>query len=212
MLTRVGVYDTNDLMSNDLVPPSRFEDPILRSLRRIVRAIDLYSKQLETQYGLTGPQLVCLRAIANAGPMTASELSRDVDLSQGTVSGIIDRLVRRQYVSRRRDAKDRRRVVLSVAQAGRDLLASAPSPLQTRFADELARLPEENQAVIATMLEQIVKMMGAQQLDAAPVLASGEVNPKDVAQDGLDDKRRSKGPQGLRIAKSPEPSGEPETG
>lgn len=188
-------------MSNHLVPPSRFEEPILRSLRRIVRAIDLYSKQLESRYGLTGPQLVCLRAIANGGPMTPSELSRIVDLSQGTVSGIVERLVRRQYVSRRRDAKDRRRVVLTVAKAGRDLLESAPSPLQTRFAQELEQLPEENQAVIATMLEQIVKMMGAQQIDAAPVLASGEVGDPDADEPEVLDAGKEQ--PGLQIARPP---------
>lgn len=193
-------------MSNHSVPPSRFEEPILRSLRRIVRAIDLYSKQLESRYGLTGPQLVCLRAIANNGPMTPSELSRIVDLSQGTVTGIVDRLVRRQYVSRRRDAKDRRRVVLTVAKAGRDLLASAPSPLQTRFAQELEQLPEENQAIIATMLEQIVRMMGAQEIDAAAVLASGEVGTPDGTEpDVLEAGTARPEPGKLRIAPSSEP-------
>lgn len=149
------------------------QDRILRSLRRIVRAIDLHSRQLEGQYGLTGPQLVCLRTIAMHEPLTPSELARHVELSQGTVTGIVDRLARRQYVSRRRDANDRRRVNLRALQAGRDLLQMAPSPLQTRFAKELAELPEENQVVIATMLEQIVRMMGAEKLEAAPVLTRG---------------------------------------
>ena len=98
------------------------EDRVLRSLRRIVRAIDLHSRQLESQFGLTGPQLVCLRVIAHEGPLQPSELARRVDLSQGTVSGIVDRLARRQYISRRRGTKDRRRVTLSVLPAGRDLL------------------------------------------------------------------------------------------
>lgn len=150
------------------------EDRVLRSLRRIVRAIDLHSRQLESQFGLTGPQLVCLRVIAQEGPLQPSELARRVDLSQGTVSGIVDRLARRQYVSRRRGTKDRRRVTLSVLPAGRDLLDDAPSPLQTRFAERLAALPAENQAVIATMLEQIVGMMDAEDLEAAPVLTAGD--------------------------------------
>ena len=150
------------------------EDRALRSLRRIVRAIDLHSRQLENQFGLTGPQLVCLRVIALEGPLQPSELARHVDLSQGTVTGIVDRLARRQYVSRRRGTKDRRRVTLSVLPAGRDLLEEAPSPLQTRFAERLAALPRENQSVIATMLEQIVGMMDAEDLDAAPLLALGD--------------------------------------
>ena len=153
---------------------STVEDRVLRSLRRIMRAIDLHSRQLESQFGLTGPQLVCLRVIQQEGPLQPSELARKVDLSQGTVSGIVDRLARRQYVSRRRDTKDRRRVTLSVLPAGSDLLADAPSPLQTRFAERLGALPGPNQQVIATMLEQIVRMMDAEDLDAAPVLTAGD--------------------------------------
>ncbi len=160
---------------------SSLEDRVLRSLRRIVRAIDLHSRQLESQFGLTGPQLVCLRVIAHDGPLQPSELARRVDLSQGTVSGIVDRLARRQYVSRRRGQKDRRRVTLSVLPAGRDLLADAPSPLQTRFAERLGALASENQQVIATMLEQIVRMMDAEDLEAAPVLTAGHpTRPPDV--------------------------------
>ncbi len=160
---------------------SSLEDRVLRSLRRIVRAIDLHSRKLESQFGLTGPQLVCLRVIAYEGPLQPSELARKVDLSQGTVSGIVDRLARRQYVSRRRGTKDRRRVTLSILPAGKDLLADAPSPLQTRFAERLAALPGENQQVIATMLEQIVRMMDAEGLDAAAVLTAGDpTRPPDV--------------------------------
>lgn len=162
-------------MSNCVgLTPDDYEESILRSLRRIVRAIDLHSRFLESEYGLTGPQLVCLRAIDRHGPMSPTELARQVDLSQGTVTGIVDRLVRRQYVSRRRTSKDRRRVVLSSLPAGRDLLASAPSPLQARFASRLEQLPVENRGVIAMMLEQIVRMMGADDLEAAAMLAAGD--------------------------------------
>lgn len=160
---------------------SEYEDRILRSLRRIIRAVDLHSRAIESQYGLTGPQLVCLRVIGTEGPLTPSALARHVDLSQATVTGIISRLVKRQYVSRRRSTKDRRRVSLSLLPAGRDLLQEAPSPLQTRFAERLAALPPENQTVISTMLEQIVRMMGAEEIDAAPVLVAGATATPDVA-------------------------------
>ncbi|MCA9709379.1 MAG: winged helix-turn-helix transcriptional regulator [Myxococcales bacterium] len=163
-----------------MVEQSAYEDRILRSLRRIIRAVDLHSRAIESQYGLTGPQLVCLRVIGTEGPLTPSALARHVDLSQATVTGIIGRLVKRQYVSRRRNARDRRRVTLSLLPAGRDLLREAPSPLQTRFAEQLAALPPENQLVISTMLEQIVRMMGAEDIEADPVLVAGSTDSVDV--------------------------------
>ena len=38
-----------------------YQEDILRSLRRIMRAVDLYSRRLVTDHGLSGPQLLCLR-------------------------------------------------------------------------------------------------------------------------------------------------------
>lgn len=152
---------------------SPHEDAILRSLRKIVRAIDLHSRKLESEFGLTGPQLVCLRVIEAHGPITPSDLARRVELSQGTVTGIVDRLVKRHLVSRRRSPADRRKVALALLPAGLELLQDAPSPLQTLFARRLARLPADNQAAIAAMLEQIVSMMDAQAIDAAPLLTPG---------------------------------------
>jgi DNA-binding MarR family transcriptional regulator len=155
---------------------SAFEDPILRALRRIVRAIDMHSRQLEQRFGLTGPQLVCLRVLVAQGPMTASELARAIDLSQATLTGIVDRLVRGRVATRKRDPRDRRRVSIAATARGVELVETAPSPLQTKFADRLTALPTENQAAIAEMLEQIVRMMDAEGIDAAPVLAAGALS------------------------------------
>lgn len=149
------------------------EDAILRSLRRITRAIDLHSRWLASNFGLTIPQLVCLRTLATKGALTASELAHAVDLSQATVTGIVDRLVRRDLVTRERSKVDRRRVVVEITDAGSQLLHSSPSPLQERFLSRLAELPPENQQVIRAVLAQVVRMMGAEALDAAPVLTSG---------------------------------------
>ena len=78
------------------------EEDILRSIRRMTRAIEVHSRKLYNTFGLTGPQLVCPRTIDQRGPLTPSALAQEVALSNATVTGIIDRLVARQLVSRRR--------------------------------------------------------------------------------------------------------------
>jgi DNA-binding MarR family transcriptional regulator len=149
------------------------EDKILRSLRRITRAIDLHSRWMASHFGLTVPQLVCLRTLAQRDDITPSALSREVDLSQATITGIIDRLVKRDLVKRQRSETDRRRVALTITPEGNKLLAASPSPLQERFLNRLSELPEENQRVIETVLEQVVRMMDAEGLDASKVLTTG---------------------------------------
>lgn len=140
---------------------SPFEDRILRSLRRITRATDIHSRHLAQEHRLTGPQLVCLRQICKDGETTPSALSRQVSLSQATVTGILDRLAARGFLTRERSETDRRRVLLQATPEGRAVAASAPSALHRRFAERLAALPRDGQAQIASVLSQIVDMMEA---------------------------------------------------
>lgn len=148
------------------------EDDILRSLRRITRAIDLHSRWLANNFGLTGPQLVCLRVIASRGNITPTELAHEVSLSQATVTGIVDRLAARQLVTRDRNSDDRRVVTISIDAAGKALIDEAPPPLQERFVDRLACLSELEQLTIRATLQRVVEMMDGEDIEAAPVLTT----------------------------------------
>lgn len=151
------------------------EESILLSLRKITRAIDLYSHKLAREYKITGPQIVCLRQLHRQEASTPSELAKAMHLSQATVTGILDRLDARGLIVRERSREDRRKVIVILSDQGKEIAANAPSPLQERFAEKLAALPEENQAVINTILQQVVTMMEADALDAAPVLQAGSI-------------------------------------
>lgn len=149
-----------------------FEQDILTSLRRIIRAVSLYSRQLLLRYDLTAPQLTCLRHLIRQGPRSAGELAAGISLSQATITGILDRLERKGLVERQRSREDRRRVLVALTPAGRDLATSVPLPLQERFARRLARLPESRRQHIDSALKEVVDLMEATRVDAAPVLAS----------------------------------------
>jgi DNA-binding MarR family transcriptional regulator len=153
----------------------KFEDDVLRALRRISRAIDLHSRHLSTTFGLTVPQLVCLRVIGLRGPISPSQLASEVSLSQATITGIGDRLVARQLVLRERSTVDRRGVTLVLSDAGRALIDAAPSPLQERFVAQLAELSHEEREIIRLTLNKIVRLMGGEELDAAPLLTNQSV-------------------------------------
>ncbi|GAB4314740.1 MAG: MarR family winged helix-turn-helix transcriptional regulator [Candidatus Zixiibacteriota bacterium] len=128
-------------------------------MRRIVHAIDVYSRKIKTQNEITVPQLVCLLEIAGAGPLKISELARRVYLSSSTVVGIVDRLEERGLINRQRDPVDRRLVRVVATPAGVALSRQAPSPLQDGIANALMHLPELEQATIALSLERIVELM-----------------------------------------------------
>jgi DNA-binding MarR family transcriptional regulator len=151
----------------------QFDEAILTSLRRIMRAVDLYSRQLASRHHLTGPQLVCLRLLRTHGVMTSGHLAQGATLSAGTVTGILDRLEQRGYIRRERPATDKRQINVSLTEAGREAISQAPLPLQERFQQRLAMLPATRQQEILYVLDSVVNMMEAEAVDAAPLLTSG---------------------------------------
>ena len=163
------------MSTNEPARAAEMKEGILRSLRRITRAIDLHSRHLAHTFGLTGPQLVCLRSVGARGKMTPSELAKEVSLSQATITGIIDRLAARQLVARERSTNDRRLVSVVISAAGRALIDQAPSPLQERFAGRLSELSMAEQENIKDTLARIVRMMDGEDISAAPVLSTSSV-------------------------------------
>lgn len=153
------------------------EDQIVAAIRRIMRAVDLHSRQLAIEHGLTGPQLAVLKAAAQLGAAASTgALARAIHLSSPTVTGILDRLVKRGLVDRARSGQDRRSVTVTVTPAGEALLVAAPSPLQDRVRAELVRLEDWEQTMILANLQRLAAMMDADSIDASPVLESGPLD------------------------------------
>lgn len=144
---------------------------ILCAVRQIIRAVDLNSKKLVRKCGLTTPQLVILKELA-LRELTGSELAKRISLSNATVTAIVDRMEKREWVMRRRDTSDRRRVYLSLTDKGRQLLETAPSSLQESFVRQLDKLEDWERSLILSSLQRVATMMNAQDLEVSPVLDS----------------------------------------
>ena len=153
-------------------PALDLEDRIVASIRRLMRAVDLHSRRLVDEFGLTGPQLATLQEAARLGPVSASALARTVHLSGATMTGILTRLEKRGYVDRSRGAADRRTVIVTVTESGQGVLSRAPSLLQDRFRVALGSLEEWEQLMMLSNLQRIASLMDAEELDAAPHLVA----------------------------------------
>jgi DNA-binding MarR family transcriptional regulator len=70
---------------------------------------------------LTMPQLKMLMCIYAHGPQRVSEIAASVGVSQAVVTGVTDRLIHRGLVERGGDPHDRRVVVCSLSDEGRQL-------------------------------------------------------------------------------------------
>ena len=148
------------------------KDDLLISLRKIMRSVDLHSKQLVAQYGLTGPQMLLLKYIYEGGAegLINSSLAKKASLSMATITSIIERLEKKGYVKKVRSDTDKRKTYLIATPACQVIMDKRPNLLQEKFIKKFESLKEWEQTLLLSSFERVADMMGAESLDVAPIL------------------------------------------
>lgn len=104
------------------------------------------------QGSLSLVQLMVLTILETNGPLAMTHLAEALDVSDASVTGIVDRIERRGLVERRRDSADRRVVLVHLTERGaavfRDIRARRRAKL-TALADELS--DDELEGVVTAM-------------------------------------------------------------
>ncbi|KII75956.1 MarR family winged helix-turn-helix transcriptional regulator [Vibrio renipiscarius] len=154
-------------------------EEVLVSLRQIIRAIDLHSKKLSKESGLTAPQLILMRSIRDLGEVTIKQLSTHTNMSQATATIILDRLQRNGLIERRRSETDKRKVHAVLTEQGKERLEQAPMPLQQSFINKYHQLDEWEQTLLLSSVQRLSMMMNAEDIDVAPVLELGSITKAD---------------------------------
>jgi DNA-binding MarR family transcriptional regulator len=132
---------------------------LFKSIRQIARAVDIQSRRLDREFGLTLPQLIVLRSIRDLGEVTSRAISIDADLSAPTVVGILDKLEEKALIERYRSQRDRRVVHTRLTQAGRSLLRRAPSPLGDHFAKSFALMSDRERRSVLDSVDRVARMV-----------------------------------------------------
>jgi len=150
---------------------------VLRSIRQILRRVSSYSRSLHRDTGLSVPTLLCLRAIHEdtSDEVTVARVADVTHLSRSTVSTLAEKLVQANLVTRERSGRDRRRVHLELTDAGRARISELPQPLEDRFLERLRGMPQPRREAVLEVLEEVVRMMDADEVDAAPMLVPDAV-------------------------------------
>lgn len=141
--------------------PSDELSAALDSIRRIVQVLRVSTRAAERRLGISGAQLFVLHALSESPAESLNDLAARTFTHQSSVSAVVERLVRRRLVSRRRSSADARRVVLSLTPSGRALLRSSPDIAQLRLISALRELPPRDRRSLARILDGVVKEMGA---------------------------------------------------
>ncbi|MEQ8748913.1 MAG: MarR family transcriptional regulator [Amphiplicatus sp.] len=145
----------------------------LIALRRILRATEFSARSLARATGLTPSQLIVLNMVDHLGDATPTDLARNASLTLATMTTLVDKLEDRGFITRRRDEADRRRMLIRITKAGKKTLTESPDALQQQFQKRFEALADWEQASLIAALEKVAALLGAKDIDAAPVLDIG---------------------------------------
>ncbi|WP_372795104.1 MarR family winged helix-turn-helix transcriptional regulator [Lutibacter sp.] len=149
---------------------------ILIKLRKIVRSINLESKRVEKEQGVSIPQLLCLQYLAeqNEYKTNASKLKTFLNLNASTITGIISRLEKKGLVAKLPNATDKRITLISLTTGGLELLQNAPITFQQKLSEKLQALPPEKIKTIIEGIDLLTQLMDVDEIDASPIITSEE--------------------------------------
>ena len=137
---------------------------IIFSIRRLMQAGEHYTKELNKIYNASAAQINCLLALYENGPLPPSQIAKHVMVNSSTVTGIIDRLEKKDLVKRLRISQDRRVITIELTKNGKKLAENAPPPIQQKIIDGLNKLSPEEIDKIALTLKRLTDLLDVQDL------------------------------------------------
>ena len=129
--------------------------------RRIDRDRRQYELDAWMRLHLGIGQLKTLFFISNRGATTTGKLATALKVTPTNVTGIIDRLLEKNLITRTGDPDDRRVLLLRTTPQGDELVTELRQKRRERMTELFTRLNDEESAIVAQGLKIMVKAIDA---------------------------------------------------
>ena len=112
-------------------------------------------------HGLTLTQLACLATLHRHGAMTPSDLAAHEKVQPPSMTRTVNGLAERGLVQRNPDPHDRRQVVVSLTEAGAELLATDRAQREQWLTQRLADLSTDERETLARAAAILDRLAGS---------------------------------------------------
>jgi len=92
--------------------PTQQQENLTLRMRGLGARTVIYQQNVASRLGLNNSDFLAIDILHEKGPITAGELAKFTGLTTGSVTALIDRLEKSDYVRRQPDPNDRRKVIL----------------------------------------------------------------------------------------------------
>jgi DNA-binding MarR family transcriptional regulator len=127
----------------------------MRLLWNIEHHLQSTSKLMGARLGITGPQRLVLRVVARHPDISAKAVADVLRLHPSTITGILQRLARKDLLVRTQDPRDTRRVRLRVRPAARRYTRRTAGTVEHAVERVLTRMPTSSVHTAARVLGAI---------------------------------------------------------
>jgi DNA-binding MarR family transcriptional regulator len=134
----------------------RLATGIKDTMREVRMQLSLLNHQVGAHARLKDVDLDCLDLVTRYGPLSPSALARRAGLHPATVTGILDRLERDDWIVRERDPEDRRAVVVRASRDRGAELFRLYAGMNDSMDDICAGYGEDDLELLAGFLRRIV--------------------------------------------------------
>jgi len=145
---------------------------ILINLRKIVRSVNLESKRIQKEFGVSIPQLLCLHYLATQPSFqsTMTGIASYLNLNLSTVTGIVSRLEKKHLLAKLPKSGDKRITLVSLTATGMKLIDQSPELMHQRLSDKLSGLSEAQLIALKDSLHLLVQSFDLNEEPASPLI------------------------------------------
>jgi DNA-binding MarR family transcriptional regulator len=137
----------------------RNRQQLIEALNAAMREVSgqgvLYSQAVAERLAVNSTDLECLDYILAGGAITAGALAEATGLTTGAITGVIDRLERRGFARRERDAGDRRKVLVRALPSVVEEIGPLFAPMERAALGALSAYRESDLELLLDFLARI---------------------------------------------------------
>jgi MarR family transcriptional regulator, organic hydroperoxide resistance regulator len=128
----------------------------MQRLWEVVHALEVRSKRMKRELGITGPQRLVLRIVGQSPGASPRDIASTLGIHPSTLTGVLARLVAAGHLVREPDPEDGRRALFDLTASGRRIDRERRGTVEAAVRRALARASSNEIAHTATMLSHII--------------------------------------------------------
>lgn len=122
------------------IPREKLDEILFRALQAVYK----FQQSKVTAFGLDYEDIYLLQFLRNSSPARMSDIAAEMNIPVSTATRVVDRLQKKKLTSRKKDASDKRNVLVSLKPEGEDAVRRIENQTYELLKNNLDGFSEED--------------------------------------------------------------------